>query len=387
MHKAAIVSLVASNGYSSYSWSNGATTQNITVTMGGSYTVTVTDANGCSATSAPTVVTVTGAASTTQLRSVDCSRMNFVPNTTAQIAADNLMNATQYEFEFTNTGSNMTNNVLSSTRYITTTAANLAYSSTYSVRVRAKIGGIFTSYGSTCTIATIANPMGGANVPATQLRAIDCGRTGLGILGDYVGANAVMGATAYSFKVYDATGTALLYTSTTASPFLSLSSIPNVAYSTTYSISVDAIVGGFFSSTSGAICTISTIATPTPAPTQLRAFDCGRTVSNSSYLLATMVPSAETYVFEFSTMSNFNSIAYTSPVSRYNRVDMMNTNLADGVYYVRGAHHHRRCEQRLWQHLHGNAEQRPPPGRCQQQPERCGGLPQPQHRCLYREPA
>ncbi|MEA2162938.1 MAG: large repetitive protein [Thermoanaerobaculia bacterium] len=49
------VTLASSPG-ASYSWSNGATTQAITVSTSGSYTVTVTDANGCSATSAPTVV-------------------------------------------------------------------------------------------------------------------------------------------------------------------------------------------------------------------------------------------------------------------------------------------------------------------------------------------
>ncbi len=42
----------------SYLWSNGATTQSIAVSAAGSYNVTVTNANGCSATSAATVVTV-----------------------------------------------------------------------------------------------------------------------------------------------------------------------------------------------------------------------------------------------------------------------------------------------------------------------------------------
>ncbi|MFN8396032.1 MAG: PKD domain-containing protein [Bacteroidia bacterium] len=51
------VTLTASPGYSSYNWSNGATTQSITVTNSGTYTVTATQ-NGCSATSAPTQVTV-----------------------------------------------------------------------------------------------------------------------------------------------------------------------------------------------------------------------------------------------------------------------------------------------------------------------------------------
>jgi hypothetical protein len=49
------VTLTASAA-SSYLWSTGATTQSITVYASGDYTVTVTDANGCSATSAATTV-------------------------------------------------------------------------------------------------------------------------------------------------------------------------------------------------------------------------------------------------------------------------------------------------------------------------------------------
>ncbi len=41
-----------------YSWSNGATTQAINVSTTGSYTVTISNANGCTAASAPTAVTV-----------------------------------------------------------------------------------------------------------------------------------------------------------------------------------------------------------------------------------------------------------------------------------------------------------------------------------------
>jgi hypothetical protein len=55
----ASVTLDAGAGYSSYLWSpGGQTTQTIVVTASGSYSVTVTDANGCLATSAPTTVTV-----------------------------------------------------------------------------------------------------------------------------------------------------------------------------------------------------------------------------------------------------------------------------------------------------------------------------------------
>ncbi len=52
------VSLSGTSGMTSYLWSTGATGSTINATTSGNYTVTVTDANGCSATSTPTAVTV-----------------------------------------------------------------------------------------------------------------------------------------------------------------------------------------------------------------------------------------------------------------------------------------------------------------------------------------
>lgn len=53
------VTLDAGAGYSSYLWSNGGTAQTTTVSAAGNYSVTVTDGNGCSGTSAQITVTVT----------------------------------------------------------------------------------------------------------------------------------------------------------------------------------------------------------------------------------------------------------------------------------------------------------------------------------------
>ena len=50
--------VLTSTAGSSYLWSTGAVTQSITVTTSGTYTVTMTDANGCVGTSAPITVTV-----------------------------------------------------------------------------------------------------------------------------------------------------------------------------------------------------------------------------------------------------------------------------------------------------------------------------------------
>jgi parallel beta-helix repeat protein len=50
--------VLTANAASSYLWSTGATTQSIVVSTAGSYSVTVTNAGGCSATSSPVTVTV-----------------------------------------------------------------------------------------------------------------------------------------------------------------------------------------------------------------------------------------------------------------------------------------------------------------------------------------
>ncbi|MCC7232796.1 MAG: T9SS type A sorting domain-containing protein, partial [Bacteroidia bacterium] len=58
------VNLSTQAGYS-YLWSNSETTQSIHVTTNGAYTVTITDGNGCTATSLPETITVNSAPATT----------------------------------------------------------------------------------------------------------------------------------------------------------------------------------------------------------------------------------------------------------------------------------------------------------------------------------
>src|SRR6185295_5072654 len=51
-----------------YSWSNGSTTQSITVNTSGNYTVTGTSANGCTTTSAPVTVNASACATTVNIK-------------------------------------------------------------------------------------------------------------------------------------------------------------------------------------------------------------------------------------------------------------------------------------------------------------------------------
>jgi hypothetical protein len=54
------VNLDAGTGYTSYLWSDGSTTQTLTVSVAGDYIVKVTDSDGCSATDTVTVIESTG---------------------------------------------------------------------------------------------------------------------------------------------------------------------------------------------------------------------------------------------------------------------------------------------------------------------------------------
>ena len=69
-------------GYS-YLWSNGATTQSISVSTSGSYSVVVSDNSGCSATSSDVVVSTSALGSEYQISS---ESMGSVPGTTTMTA-------------------------------------------------------------------------------------------------------------------------------------------------------------------------------------------------------------------------------------------------------------------------------------------------------------
>ena len=148
------VELTSSAG-ASFLWSNGATLQSITVTTSGNYSVTVTDANGCSATSEPVAVTV-----------------NPMPNAVSTPSSQTICNGSAIT-SIVNSG-NVAGTVYSWTRdnlAVTGIAANgtgnisgiLTNSSAAPVTVTFTITPSYTNAGKTCTgtpiIATVTvNP-------------------------------------------------------------------------------------------------------------------------------------------------------------------------------------------------------------------------------------
>jgi uncharacterized repeat protein (TIGR01451 family) len=108
------VTLTANPAGASYSWSNGATTQSINVTTGGSYSVTVTGAGGCFNTSAPTnvtvnpapIVTITGPASACDSAILDAGPgfTSYLWSTGATSQTINVTSSNTYSVTVTNAG-------------------------------------------------------------------------------------------------------------------------------------------------------------------------------------------------------------------------------------------------------------------------------------------
>lgn len=111
---------LASSSATSYLWSNGGNTQNINVTFGGTYTVTVGDANGCTAASTGVVITqntpeVPTIAATSATTFCTGGSVDIVVNTAANFAS----------FNWSNSSTNDTINVTASGTYsVTTTDLN-----------------------------------------------------------------------------------------------------------------------------------------------------------------------------------------------------------------------------------------------------------------------
>lgn len=115
------VVLTATSGLS-YNWTNGATTQAITVTQSGSYGVTVSYVGGCTSSATPVVVTVNPAPTTTITPSG--------PTTFCQGGSVNLTASTGISYSWSNGATSQSITALNAGTYIVTVVYNGGCSST-----------------------------------------------------------------------------------------------------------------------------------------------------------------------------------------------------------------------------------------------------------------
>jgi hypothetical protein len=305
--------VLTSSASTGNTWSTGATTQSITVSQAGSYSVTLSNGT-CSGTSNTIVVSVqTCSGPSTQIRSADCGRTNF--NLQSSIVADAVTGATQYEFQFKNAADVVivaTKIQTSRTLVVSSVTPALQWGTNYMVRVRPIINGTPGSYGSPCVIGFVPNPAI-FGVPATQLNPTSCGKLNYILSSSSITANVVNGATQYEFEFRNVSTNALVATKIQVNNFTTLSSVtPTLQWGTQYNVRVRAYYGTFAGNYS-TVCIIGIIPDPATAGvpnTQLSTASCGASnLALTGNITCVAVSGASQYEWEFRNPSNSALVA------------------------------------------------------------------------------
>ena len=162
--------------------------------------------------------------------------------------------ASAYRFEVTNGTSVVTYDLTNTANLfnLTQLVGGAAYATTYSIRVASQVNGVWSAYGTACTITTPA--------AITKVRADICGTT-LATLSTSVYADALIGVQGYRFEVTDPNNVVRTFDATTN--LFNLTQLSGgAAYNTAYSIRVAVKVNGVWGAY-GAACTVSTPAQTT----------------------------------------------------------------------------------------------------------------------------
>jgi photosystem II stability/assembly factor-like uncharacterized protein len=183
-------------------WSTSETSTSIVVTTSGTYSLLVTNANNCSATSSVDVE-FESCVPATALRPIDCVNQNLALN--SAIGCTQIIGVTSYEWQiFDATGTTLLNTKNTTTNYLLMVQLlpTVQYGTQYQIRIRAFINNLFSNYSSFCTVGTICDP-NVCGVPPTTVRAVDCGKFNYKISNGRLVANLVPAAIQYEFEFRD----------------------------------------------------------------------------------------------------------------------------------------------------------------------------------------
>ncbi len=152
--------------------------------------------------------------------------------------ADNIVGATQYEYKLNNIALGYSQSfVKSNNNFNLTQFTGLLTNTTYTVKVRSMVGGVFGAYGSGCDVTTPAT------LPTTQLSVGSC-NSSPATFTTILFADGLSGATQYEFLI---TNSGLGYTQSfvKSNANFNLSQFSGLALSTTYSVQVRANTFGW----------------------------------------------------------------------------------------------------------------------------------------------
>lgn len=235
--------ILNSNYLTGNAWSNGGTSFNTNITSAGTYTLNVTEPNGCSGTTSITINAGTNCVPATQMSNGVCGTMNFVK--TSSITCIAVSGATQYEWQFSN-GSGVYATKITSTNYVLLHSVTpvINWGTNWNIKVRAKIGTNVGPYSADCNIGIMADPTIGG-VPLTQLRTQDCGKLNYRINADNrIIANPISGAVQYEFEFSSSTTGMIVATKLQANNVLFLNTVtPSLVFPAQYNVRVRARIG------------------------------------------------------------------------------------------------------------------------------------------------
>jgi subtilisin family serine protease len=273
-------------------WSNGATTQSITVSTAGNYSVTVTNGNGCAAQSLSTSVTVNP--------SVTPSIAISTNSTTVCQGATTVFNATPTNGGATPSYQWQVNGVNAGTNSATFTTSTLTSGQIVTCLLASNANCASPTVVNSNAITMVVDNCSG--IPTTQLRTQDCGKQNLALNAAII-CNAVAGATNYDFEFTNLSNNAV-GVKTTTSNSVGLSSVsPAIQFGTQYNVRVRAKVGGVYGNY-GPVCLIGIVCNPSICGvplTQLRTAECGKLNFSplTGQAVADAVAAASQYEFEF----------------------------------------------------------------------------------------
>ncbi|MGD1845631.1 MAG: T9SS type A sorting domain-containing protein, partial [Salibacteraceae bacterium] len=286
---ALVANATGGSGALSYAWSNGATGTSLSDLCAGTYTVTITDTNGCTYSDSVAVVNNNCLPfSKLENSSCDVTLNSF----SQQLFAQLVPGASQYEFEVSHPATGFVTNYFRGPdrKLAFNWLQGTSYGMTYNVRVRAQVNGNWGEFGLICQVTTPA-------APTTQLANSSCNTT-VNTLNDWLYITSVPGATNYRYEVTGPNNFQQVYVRGYQWTNFRMAFVGGLQNNTTYNVRVAAMVGGQWLPY-GPACTVTTPGSGAGGTTQLITNQCGITMSSmQTYLFYDPVPGANNYRYE-----------------------------------------------------------------------------------------